>query len=945
MSKLISPSLALCSLFLFAALPADCRDEPIINTLKNDKIIATFQGSSLTTLHDIALDKTIEFAAERGNIEFTKGGMSTGAKKIEKGEYSLTFINENREGRLRTVFELKPGWRFISKQMFVTRTDVEEFHVEKVNPFVAAIPVHAAYTHVLDRDTQGTWAVFQRFASERKGEPDYGLFYVVQNPLMKWTNYYRHRMIQYEADMDWKTEWGEFACDPLCIGTFPLNGTLFPASPISESTYLADPEKAVKWAKKVDIAEILALQDCVRAFLMVKPEKSQKINVGWCENDYQIDVSTVEGRTEYKRIIDRSAEMGCDYILYAPCNNDVSVQKESTDAWGWENLLWLGMGQKIRKGEWDPATTEPLAPSIQEMLDYAAKKEIKLVAYVYPTLGFLQDPQWTAWTERVGGYQGVDMGERSFQDWFVKKLVDFQKKTGIGGYAFDHWYLNGGTSKYAKWNGMRRVLEELRKQLPDILIDGRQTHQYYGPWTCLSGIYPHPFGMDEQPASFAAAADLHTDRLSANHTRAMNWMFSMQAFCPIEVVPGFIGHQTQRSDGERVMRRDKFHTRDWDYLGWRYSLISSIATAPFNHVVNMIPARDMKEFKAFSKKEQKEFAGWLEWSDRELDILRNVRPIIGAPMIDQIDGTAAFRGEEGFVFLFNPNYQQMDAKFNLDHSIGLEEGDQFIIKEIYPQKDRLIGKPGSGVWTKGDTVMLPMEGVRAMVLEVMPLSRITQPLLFNLTGKAKLRGSTLLISDLTGEVGTEAEIQVAMAQKIEIQSVKINGKKSKFSYKGSLLTAKVRFEGEEFGHAQPVSEYDPEFELRQFKGEFSIPKRIFSQLKARKKAWPVDYTEDDLIAPWLAPWRLLLFINIADAATDMELALRINGDPIEIKQGNNAIYMGEKTFMGFYVDLSHLKADTKYKVEVDLPELSPGQFHGLYFENIETEFTESLFFE
>jgi hypothetical protein len=46
--------------------------------------------------------------------------------------------------------------------------------------------------------------------------------------------------------------------------------------------------------------------------------------------------------------------------------------------------------------------------------------------------------------------------------------------------------------------------------------------------------------------------------------------------------------------------------------------------------------------------------------------------------------------------------------------------------------------------------------------------------------------------------------------------------------------------------------------------------------------------------------------------------------------------------MGFYVDLSHLKADTKYQVEVDLPELSPGQFHGLYFENIENEYTEKV---
>ena len=35
-----------------------------------------------------------------------------------------------------------------------------------------------------------------------------------------------------------------------------------------------------------------------------------------------------------------------------------------------------------------------------------------------------------------------------------------------------------------------------------------------------------------------------------------------------------------------------FAFRDWDYLGWKYSLISSIAVGGLNNVINMIPARD-----------------------------------------------------------------------------------------------------------------------------------------------------------------------------------------------------------------------------------------------------------------------------------------------------------------------------------------------------------------
>ena len=43
---------------------------------------------------------------------------------------------------------------------------------------------------------------------------------------------------------------------------------------------------------------------------------------------------------------------------------------------------------------------------------------------------------------------------------------------------------------------------------------------------------------------------------------------------------------------DRGVMLTRFRARDWDYLGWRYSLLSSIAVAGWNNVLNMIPARD-----------------------------------------------------------------------------------------------------------------------------------------------------------------------------------------------------------------------------------------------------------------------------------------------------------------------------------------------------------------
>ena len=81
----------------------------------------------------------------------------------------------------------------------------------------------------------------------------------------------------------------------------------------------------------------------------------------WCENDYQIDVATPAGRTEWKRILDQCAAVGVEHTLFTPANGAVPRLKDNADAWGWENCLWLGLGQKIRKGEWQIAT-DPIPP-------------------------------------------------------------------------------------------------------------------------------------------------------------------------------------------------------------------------------------------------------------------------------------------------------------------------------------------------------------------------------------------------------------------------------------------------------------------------------------------------------------------------------------------------------------------------------------------------------
>ena len=91
-------------------------------------------------------------------------------------------------------------------------------------------------------------------------------------------------------------------------------------------------------------------------------------------------------------------------------------------------------------------------------------------------------------------------------------------------------------------------MEELRRRIPDIVIDGRQAYHLYGPWGWLAGSFPHPTFNDEQPESFMPFPDLHFDRVSADRERWTAYRYRNYEFTPSELVPGFITHQTSRAD-------------------------------------------------------------------------------------------------------------------------------------------------------------------------------------------------------------------------------------------------------------------------------------------------------------------------------------------------------------------------------------------------------------
>ena len=943
-------SLAARALVMLLLVAAQVATAPVASAqvLQNAHLRVTFGARGMTSIADLAAARTDQLGGDDAAIVIGTDTVDTRALAAPVRDISpglITYRYRTGTVMFDVSYELKPRWKFVAKRLAVTALAARKFTVNDVTLFRATLS-SAPVSVVRPKSAQPRLGTFDYGAALRI-DSRHSLLLVAQNPFLHATVDGNVVTLRYAPEMEWSGGDGAFVSDRALLAPVQLSGRVLPESMTPEWRTVE------RGTPGLDQSEVDAFTGMVRSMFIYEPTAPLNVFVGWCVNDYQIDVGTAEGRAEYRRIFDQAAAVGAQFVLYAPSNSAVSRREESVDDWSWEHVLWLGLGQKIRRNEWNPRTSA-IPPSVAEMLDAARDRKLKLLAYVYPVLPFSQNPAWLVPSRRDSTRKAASLGNRALQDWLIEELIAFREKTGVAGFAFDHTFLDySGTSRYAQWWGWRRVMEELRRRVPDIVIDGRQAYHLYGPWSYLAGSYPHPTFHDEQPESFTPFPDLRFDRVSANRERYTAYRYRNYEFTPSELVPGFMTHQTPRLDetedmpfvktADRGTVLSRFRVRDWDYLGWRYSVLSSIAVAGWNNVLNMLPARDSAENAHFADSDRVWLRDWLQWTNTNKELLRHTLAILGQPAVGKIDGTAAIDRDHGFIFLFNPDPRRLSARVALDGNIGLTAGRRFIVREVFPQAGRRIGKPSTGVWRRGDTLELSLVGGSAMVLELKPaLTSLVNPLLFGATGSARVAGRTLILDSVVGEAGTRARLLVQLPRQNFITRATINGAPVTMTpARGRDVQLDVTFAGAAFAQLQPVIAWDSTFTGGTIAGTLTIPQRIFDQLRSRRHAWPIPWTTADYRTTWLVPERLLLWAPLNTTNDSIAATLRLDDAPVTMQRAYTAVRAARGTFTGFYADISALQPDRPYRVALTLPTLSRGQFLGLYVENVEPEYTRA----
>lgn len=465
-------------------------------------------------------------------------------------------------------------------------------------------------------------------------------------------------------------------------------------------------------------------------------------------------------------------------------------------------------------------------------------------------------------------------------------------------------------------------------------MDHRYGSQYDGPWSWITlNGYTSALLADENPETYPILyPSLHTDRIAANFMLPGNRELRLEHFASMESIPGFIGHQSERFSADGGLPWQDHDIRDFDLMGFPYSLLANIASSGANLIHTMIGARDPQEYYLLPERMLRFWSYWLQWTDQHLEEIRNSIPFL----TEHNWSLMKLNGIDGFLFFFNPNCVQEHRMIRLDGQLNMKsptEQGYWLLSEIYPEQKILQ------LIEYNQTVDFLLDGESATVFELRFLSTVSTPMLVGVSGTAFVANKKILmINGVYGEAGTETNepVFIIMPDEQVIETVVLNGNEKRFEQVKEVivLVDVLSFPGQYLPRSAQI-----------MNNSIVVSELLLQQFMERQEEYPITWTDDELAeVAWLGPHRLLLFVCVVNPDDRWNVTAQINNVPVAVKKGYNTRDTHNRDrFMGFYLDLTNVvqKPNTAYSLSLEMPAMIPGQFQGLFLENIERILVEA----
>ncbi len=265
-------------------------------------------------------------------------------------------------------------------------------------------------------------------------------------------------------------------------------------------------------------------------------------------------------------------------------------------------------------------------------------------------------------------------------------------------YGKGHGHAEGRESLQMAFQGLVEVVGALRENGAHLTCSG--PYGSYGAgvarmFDSISLMAPaHPLPLP----------DIHVGRLFADMNR-LYFRRSFNYLLPKHKLVNTVGLDAESCPdapypGAEMYPWHLYHDR----AGWRYAVISAIATG-LRHQFHVMPQDLSKADRDFA-------ARWLAWEGEHAAELQYVEEILDEPGLGPVDGYSCAGPHGAIVFLFNTTYDPQEAHLGL----RLDYDADYVVRELYPREYNYLG-PNDGLYRRNSTLRLTLAPKEARVIE------------------------------------------------------------------------------------------------------------------------------------------------------------------------------------------------------------------------------------
>ena len=356
-------------------------------------------------------------------------------------------------------------------------------------------------------------------------------------------------------------------------------------------------------------------------------------------------------------------------------------------------------------------------------------------------------------------------------------------------YDEGHGHL-AGKGAYKGWRRSIELMGRLKQDNPGLFIQGFYGTKQFGLWG-LKHVDQHEVYNEQTACVSTHHTQISDDRQNADGLRFQNYWCMRFRFLPT-VIGHALVHRMSEGDFDREL------IKAWDFYGWRYGLMSSLAVSG-SVMPAILPCESdlVPGYKEFYRK-------WTGWAKENFEYVRYTEPFGEQVQPGAVDGYARIKGDHGFVWLFNGNPRPSRITFEVGDEINLQkkglsaesgddcgaavpaarevgsargqagrphhkpggepEPEQYEFVELYPAEDRplLLDDGGNSAFALGRKASLTVPANACRLLELRRAAPADGPVLIGVSGQMRLDKEQIEITAVRGKPGHVYPLRVRL---------------------------------------------------------------------------------------------------------------------------------------------------------------------------------------